>query len=102
MGDEVSLAVDLSRLEIEKHHSATHLLHSALRKVLGEHVSQAGSLVEKDRLRFDFSHPKALSNEEISKIETFVNGVIASGVEGQTKLMNVEEAKNSGAMATVW
>jgi len=91
--------VDFSRLEIEKHHSATHLLHSALRKILGEHVSQAGSLVEKDRLRFDFSHPKALSFEEIVKIEAFVNSVIASGVEGQTKLMNIEEAKNSGAMA---
>ena len=91
--------VDLSRLEIEKHHSATHLLHSALRNVLGEHVSQAGSLVEKDRLRFDFSHPKALSSEELSLIEAFVNGVIASGVSSETKLMNIEEAKKSGAMA---
>jgi len=99
VGDEVNLSVDTSRLEIEKHHSATHLLHSALRKILGEHVSQAGSLVEKDRLRFDFSHPKALSFEEITKIEAFVNSVIASGVVSVTKLMNVEEAKNSGAMA---
>jgi len=99
VNDEVKLVVDLSRLEIEKHHSATHLLHSALRNVLGEHVSQAGSLVEKDRLRFDFSHPKALSSEELSLIEAFVNGVIASGVSGETKLMNIEEAKKSGAMA---
>ncbi len=97
--DKVTLKVDTSRLEIEKHHSATHLLHSALRKVLGEHVSQAGSLVEKERLRFDFSHPKAMSVEEIAQVEAFVNDVIASGVAGETKLMNVEEAKNSGAMA---
>jgi len=99
VNDEVSLTVDLSRQEIEKHHSATHLLHSALRRVLGDHVSQAGSLVEKDRLRFDFSHPKALSFEEVAKIEALVNLAIASGVAGVTKLMNVEEAKQTGAMA---
>lgn len=99
VNDVVALKVDTSRLEIEKHHSATHLLHAALRKILGEHVSQAGSLVEKDRLRFDFSHPKGLSFEEVAQIEAFVNGVIESGVAGQTKIMNVEEAKKSGAMA---
>ena len=99
VNDVVALKVDTSRLEIEKHHSATHLLHAALRKILGEHVSQAGSLVEKDRLRFDFSHPKGLSFEEVTQIEAFVNGVIESGVAGQTKIMNVEEAKKSGAMA---
>ncbi|MDD3325055.1 MAG: alanine--tRNA ligase [Sulfurospirillaceae bacterium] len=99
VNDMVTLSVDTSRLEIEKHHSATHLLHSALRKVLGEHVSQAGSLVEKDRLRFDFSHPKAMSFEEIAQVETFVNAVIGSGVEGVTKLMKIDEAKKSGAMA---
>lgn len=99
VNDVVALKVDTSRFEIEKHHSATHLLHAALRKILGEHVSQAGSLVEKDRLRFDFSHPKGLSFEEVTQIEAFVNGVIESGVAGQTKIMNVEEAKKSGAMA---
>lgn len=99
VNDVVSLSVDTSRLEIEKHHSATHLLHAALRKILGEHVSQAGSSVEKDRLRFDFSHPKGLSFEEVSQIEAFVNGVIESGVSGITQIMNVEEAKKSGAMA---
>ena len=99
VNDVVALKVDTSRLEIEKHHSATHLLHAALRKILGEHVSQAGSLVEKDRLRFDFSHPKGLSFEEVTQIEAFVNGVIESGVAGQTKIMNVEEAKKSDAMA---
>jgi len=75
------------------------LLHSALREILGAHVSQAGSLVEKDRLRFDFSHPRAMSFEEINKVEAFVNGVIQSGVEGKTQIMNVDEAKKSGAMA---
>ena len=99
VNDEVKLVVDTSRLEVEKHHSATHLLHSALRTILGEHVSQAGSLVEKDRLRFDFSHPKAVSAEELSQIEAFVNNIIASGVAGETKLMNIDEAKQSGAMA---
>ncbi len=99
VNDEVTLVVDVSRLEIEKHHSATHLLHSALRNVLGEHVAQAGSLVEKDRLRFDFSHPKALSADELVRIEAFVNDIIASGVVSQTRLMNVDEAKQSGAMA---
>ena len=99
VNDIVSLSVDTSRLEVEKHHSATHLLHSALRKVLGAHVSQAGSLVEKDRLRFDFSHPKGLSFEEVTQIEALVNGVIESGVAGTTQIMNVEEAKKSGAMA---
>jgi len=99
VNDAVTLKVDLSRFEIEKHHSATHLLHSALRSILGEHVSQAGSLVEKDRLRFDFSHPKAVTPEELVQIEAFVNGVIASGVDGETKLMNVDEAKKTGAMA---
>ena len=99
VNDVVALKVDTSRLEIEKHHSATHLLHAALRKILGEHVSQAGSLVEKDRLRFDFSHPKGLSFEEVTQIEALVNSVIESGIAGTTKIMNVEEAKKSGAMA---
>ncbi len=97
--DVVELYVDVSRNEIEKHHSATHLLHSALRTVLGDHIAQAGSLVEKDRLRFDFSHPKAMSSEEIKKVEDLVNGVIAKGVDSETKVMSVDEAKDSGAMA---
>ncbi len=97
--DEVELNVDLSRNEIEKHHSATHLLHSALRTILGDHIAQAGSLVEKDRLRFDFSHPKAMSSEEIEKVEDFVNAVIAKGVQSKTKIMSIDEAKDSGAMA---
>jgi alanyl-tRNA synthetase len=97
--DKVELYVDVSRKEIEKHHSATHLLHSALRTILGNHIAQAGSLVEKDRLRFDFSHPKAMSSEEIVKVEDLVNGVIAKGVNSNTKVMSIDEAKKSGAMA---
>lgn len=97
--DTIEVEVDISRKEIEKHHSATHLLHSALRAVLGEHISQAGSSVEDKKLRFDFSHPKAMSREEIQKVEDFVNGIIALGEDTQTKLMSVDEAKQSGAMA---
>ncbi len=99
VGDVVKAKVDESRFEIAKHHSATHLLHAALKTILGEHVNQAGSLVEANRLRFDFSHPKALSSEEVAKIEDFVNEVIARGVPVQTEVMAVDEAKAKGAMA---
>ncbi len=99
VGDEVEVVVDESRGEIAKHHSATHILQSALKKVLGEHIAQAGSLVERDRLRFDFSHPKAMSSEEIAKVEDFVNSVIFKGIEEETKIMSVDDAKKSGAMA---
>jgi alanyl-tRNA synthetase len=99
VGDKLHVEVDTTRLEIEKHHSATHLLHAALRNILGEHVAQAGSSVEKDKLRFDFSHPKAMSSEEITRVEDFVNAVISSGVATQTQNMSIDDAKNSGAMA---
>ncbi len=99
VNDEVEVVVDDKRREIEKHHSATHLLHSALREILGEHVSQAGSLVEANRLRFDFSHPKAMSKEEIRKVEDFVNEVISRSIRRETKIMGLDEAKKSGAMA---
>jgi len=99
VNNQVEVVVDTSRNEIEKHHSATHLLHSALRNILGDHIAQAGSLVEKERLRFDFSHPKAMSRKEIQQVENFVNGVIARGVDSQTKIMSVDDAKNTGAMA---
>ncbi|MDR1614803.1 MAG: alanine--tRNA ligase, partial [Campylobacteraceae bacterium] len=98
-GEEVEAVVDDKRAEITKHHSATHLLHSALRAVLGEHVAQAGSLVEYNRLRFDFSHPKALSVEEIQKVEDFVNRAILSNIQNTTQIMNIEDAKKSGAIA---
>ncbi len=99
VGENVEAEVDESRFEIAKHHSATHLLHSALKQILGEHVNQAGSLVEANRLRFDFSHPKALSSEEVEKIENFVNEVVAGGLPVQTDVMGVDEAKAKGAMA---
>ncbi len=99
VGEVVVAKVDDSRLEIAKHHSATHLLHSALKKVLGESVNQAGSLVESNRLRFDFSYPKAISSEDIKKIEDIVNQWIAKGSVVETKIQSIDEAKKSGAMA---
>jgi len=97
--DLVKAVVDTSRHEIAKHHSATHLLHSALREILGDHVSQAGSLVEADRLRFDFSHPKALTTEEIAAVEKWVNDKVERGIAGETEEMDIESAKAKGAMA---
>ncbi len=99
VGDRVKARVDESRNEIAKHHSATHLLHSALKEVLGDNVNQAGSLVEANRLRFDFSYPKAISGEDISKIEDLVNLWIARGAKVETELKSIDEAKKSGAMA---
>ena len=99
VGDEVEALVDDSRRQIAKHHSATHLLHAALRELLGEHISQAGSLVEADRLRFDFSHPKAMSREEIKAVEAWVNDKIDRNLPAHTDVMGIEEAKKSGAMA---
>ncbi len=99
VGDEVEAVVDISRGEITKHHSATHLLHAVLFDVLGEHISQAGSLVEAARLRFDFSHPKALTHEELVEIETRVNEQIMRGIGGKTEVMSIEDAKKSGAKA---
>ena len=99
VGDEVEAIVDDSRNEIAKHHSATHLLHSALRTVLGDMVSQAGSLVESDRLRFDFSYPKAMSSEQIARVEDIVNTWIEEAPKVSTDVMDIEQAKQSGAMA---
>lgn len=99
VGDSVKLKVSEQRAEIARHHSATHLLHAALRSVLGTHIAQAGSSVEASRLRFDFSHPKAVTAEELTKIETFVNAAISENIEAKTEIMDVEEAKNSGAIA---
>ena len=99
VGDTVKLKVSEQRAEIARHHSATHLLHSALRSVLGTHIAQAGSSVEASRLRFDFSHPKAVTAEELTKIENFVNAAISENIEAKTEIMDVEDAKNSGAIA---
>ncbi len=99
VGDEVEAVVDQSRAEIEKHHSATHLLHAALRAVLGDHISQAGSLNDDKRLRFDFSHPKALTKEELQKVEDWVNDKVQRAIPRKTEIMSIDEAKKSGAMA---
>ena len=99
VGDSVKLKVSEQRAEIARHHSATHLLHAALRSVLGTHIAQAGSSVEASRLRFDFSHPKAVTVEELTKIENFVNSAIAESIAAKTEIMDIEDAKNSGAIA---
>ena len=88
-----------ARLQTRRHHSATHLLHAALRKFLGEHIAQAGSSVEPNRLRFDFSHPKPLTSGELEQIESWVNAQIQKGAKAKTEIMDIESAKNSGAIA---
>lgn len=100
VGDEVKLTVDETRrLLTSKNHSATHLLQKALRIVLGSHVEQAGSLVDKNRLRFDFTHFSALTEDEIEKVENIVNEQIESNLIVTTKEMSLDEAKKTGAMA---
>jgi alanyl-tRNA synthetase len=100
IGDLVDAAIDNARREaIRKNHSATHLLHAALRTVLGEHVTQKGSLVGSERLRFDFSHFEAVKADEIRRIEQLVNEQVQQNHEVLTRLMNVDEAKAAGAMA---
>lgn len=98
-GDQVIAQVSDERFEIAKHHSATHLLQSALREVLGSHVSQAGSLVESKRLRFDFSHAKALNDEELEKVEDLVNAQIFKHLTSQVEHMPLNQAKDKGALA---
>ncbi|MCQ2807083.1 alanine--tRNA ligase [Helicobacter pylori] len=98
-GDQVIAQVSDERLEIAKHHSATHLLQSALREVLGSHVSQAGSLVESKRLRFDFSNPKALNDEELEKVEDLVNAQIFKHLNSHVEHMPLNQAKDKGALA---
>ncbi|EAI4330236.1 alanine--tRNA ligase [Campylobacter upsaliensis] len=87
------------RKQIARHHSATHLLHYALRKILGAHIAQAGSLVEFNKLRFDFNHPKALTKEELEKIENLVNEMISSSYPALLEEMSLDDAKKSGAIA---
>ncbi|MBT8346507.1 MAG: alanine--tRNA ligase [Desulfofustis sp.] len=99
-GTEVELIVDeQSRTDTEANHSATHLLHAALREVLGDHVKQAGSLVSPDRLRFDFTHFSALEPEDLSKIEIKINEEIRKNREVAVKIVDREEAFSEGAMA---
>ncbi|EAB5347815.1 alanine--tRNA ligase [Campylobacter jejuni] len=100
VGDIVHARIDTEKREqIARHHSATHLLHHALREILGSHVSQAGSLVESNKLRFDFTHHKALNKEELESIEKRVNEMIINSSEAILENMPLEEAKKSGAIA---
>ncbi|MBO7370533.1 MAG: alanine--tRNA ligase, partial [Campylobacter sp.] len=92
VGDLVECEVSSDRSEIARHHSATHLLHLGLRRVLGDMVSQAGSLVEASRLRFDFTYPKAMSSEQIEKVENFVNDQISRANSTKTDIMNIDDA----------
>ncbi len=99
-GDQLQAKIDAqARQATARHHSATHLLHAALRKILGDHVKQKGSLVEPNRLRFDFSHFEPISIEQLSQIERLVNQQILLNTPVQTRIMELEEAMNSGAMA---
>ena len=100
VGDKATMKVDSAfRADTSKNHSATHLLQKALKTVLGEHVEQAGSYVDADRLRFDFTHFQAMTKEEIEKVENLVNEQIATGLDVITKEMSLDEAKETGAMA---
>jgi len=99
-GDTATAAIDLANREaIKKNHSATHLLHAALREILGEHVTQKGSLVEAPRMRFDFSHFEAVTAEQLAEVERRVNQEIRANHTLATELMDLDEAKASGAMA---
>ena len=100
VNDKVDLKVDSEhRASTAKNHSATHLLQKALRMVLGNHVEQAGSFVSDDRLRFDFTHFSAMTDEEISKVEEIVNQHISKSLPVNTRIMSIDEAKKEGAMA---
>ena len=100
VGDTVHAAIDMERRKaIQRTHSTTHLLDAALKKVLGDHVHQAGSLVEPDRLRFDFTHFEAISPEELRQVEELVNDAILEGYPVVTEILPIEEAKKKGAVA---
>ncbi|HBG5345969.1 TPA: alanine--tRNA ligase [Clostridioides difficile] len=99
-GDKVKTLVDgETRMAVARNHSATHLLHKALKEVLGDHVNQAGSLVTPERLRFDITHFESISNEELKVIEEKVNNVILSSLDIKCDIMNIKEAKEKGATA---
>src|SRR3984885_10661441 len=100
VGTALQLDVDHSRrASIRAHHSATHVLHEALRQVLGDHIAQRGSLVAPDRLRFDFVHQKPITAEELSRVEDIANDVVLENDEVTTRLMGVDEAREAGARA---
>jgi len=100
LNQNVEMKIDVKRRDnIRAYHSATHLLHESLRRVLGSHVTQKGSLVEPERLRFDFSHMKPISSDEIGKIETYVNSMVEKKSDVKTRLMTPKEAVENGALA---
>jgi alanyl-tRNA synthetase len=100
LGDELHLEIDLQRrADIMRNHTATHLLHAALREILGQHVQQKGSLVDPDRLRFDFSHFEAIPAETIDAIEDSVNHQILSDTSVDTIETTMDDAVSRGAMA---
>jgi alanyl-tRNA synthetase len=100
VGAPLALEVDHARRSaIRANHSATHLLHEALRQVLGDHVAQKGSMVAPDRLRFDFSHPKPITAEELEKVEDIANDIVLQNAPVTTRLMAIEDARGSGARA---
>lgn len=100
VGDKVRMSVDINRkMNIARHHTATHILHFSLRKVLGEHVVQSGSLVEPNRLRFDFSHYSALTPEDIKKVEDEANEIVLRNVEVVKRVLPKSEALKTGALA---
>lgn len=100
VGDEVDARIDEDhRQAVMLNHSATHLMHAALRQVLGEHVQQKGSLVDADKLRFDFSHYQPVEPDQLSEIETLVNNQVRGNLKTRAEVMNMEAAKKSGAMA---
>lgn len=99
VGDNVKASVDMaSRASIMRNHSATHLMHKALREVLGEHVQQKGSLVDADKTRFDFVHNAPMTDAEIAKVEAIVNAEILSNAATQARVMDIESAQKTGAM----
>ena len=100
IGQSVSLEIDIDKRNNSKaNHSATHLLHESLRRTLGKHVTQKGSLVSPDRLRFDFSHNKPIEKEEMVKINKTVNDIVEASTEVQTRIMTPKEAIKMGALA---
>lgn len=100
VGDAVELTVDANRRSaIRANHSATHLIHEALREVLGSHVAQKGSLVSEERLRFDFSHPKPMDDAQLSRVEDIANAIVLQNSDVNTRVMAVDDAIEAGAMA---
>jgi alanyl-tRNA synthetase len=99
-GDKVTCSVDEERRRsIMRNHTATHLLHKALREVLGDHVKQSGSVVDQERLRFDFTHFSAVSSDEMTNIETIVNSKVLENLPVRTEIMSIDEAVKAGAVA---